>query len=639
VNSETSGIDAGAAGTDAVVADYQSRASAYRASADEATRVERRLGVARLACFAVGTLAAIAVAESQIDALFGVAIIVVAGAGLFALVGWNARVRERARTLRALERGCGAGVARALRDWDAMPRPVEIELPVDHAFAGDLHVAGSHSLARLLPPVSRVAGRRVVGNWLLAELPPSVDTLRERQAAVRELKPRAEWRERLSVLGGRLTGEPSSAEVFFTWAEGEARTQSTRRLRWLGVGLGTITVASFVAAVAHLMPARVPVLLIVLNLLITLATRRSVNGAIEAVSGHETRLRGVGDVLRHALFERFDAPALTALAGRLGEGDAVRAFGWFDQIAKLAEVRLSPMGHYALQALVLWDLHVVDSLERWRARHGRHARGWVSALGEIEALAALATLAHDNPAWSFPVVEQRAGSVLDATNLAHPLLSAAVVVGNDVSLAGPGDILFVTGSNMSGKSTLLRAIGLNVVLAQAGAPVCARQLRVVRMRLRTSVEATDALERGLSLFMAELLRIKAIVDAARTPAGAPLLFIADEMLRGTNARDRHTAVITILGQLVRAGASGVVATHDPDLAADERLRPHIRPFHLLEQFRAAGTATSMWFDYRLRPGLATTRNAIQLLELVGLGENDAAGDGATTGRGPRKANN
>jgi DNA mismatch repair ATPase MutS len=192
---------------------------------------------------------------------------------------------------------------------------------------------------------------------------------------------------------------------------------------------------------------------------------------------------------------------------------------------------------------------------------------------------------------------------------------------------------------MSGKSTLLRAIGLNVVLAHAGGPVCARVMRVARTRLRTSVEATDALERGLSLFMAELLRIKAIVDAARTPADAPLLFIADEMLRGTNARDRHTAVITILGQLVRAGASGVVATHDPDLAADERLRPHIRPFHLLEQFRAEGSATSMWFDYRLRPGLATTRNAIQLLELVGLGERDTPDDAATTGRGPREANN
>jgi hypothetical protein len=623
---------------DAVVADYQARAATYAASAKAAVRVDRRLGAARLACFAVGTLAAIAVAESEVGAALGVAIVAAAGACLFALVGWHAAVRERVRTLRALERACAAGSARAVRNWELVPPAADIVVPLDHAFAGDLHVAGSHSLVRLLPPMSRVAGRPVVGRWLLAELPPSVDTLRARQDAARELVPRAEWRERLSVLASRLAGEPSSAEVFFGWAEGEARTRATRRLRWLAVVLGAITVAAFVTATLGLVPARVPVLLIGLNLVITMSTRRTVASALEAVAGHETRLRGVGDVLRHALSTRFDAAALAALTERLGSGEAVRAFSWFDQIAKLAEVRLSPMGHYALQALVLWDLHVVDALEHWRARHGRQARGWIAALGEIEATSAFATLAYENPNWCFPLVEDRQAASLDAAELAHPLLSPAVRIGNDVTLGGAGDILFVTGSNMSGKSTLLRAIGLNVVLAQAGGPVCARTMRMARTRLRTSVEATDALERGLSLFMAELLRIKAIVDAARSPADCPLLFIADEMLRGTNARDRHTAVIAILGQLVRAGASGVLATHDPDLAADERLRPHIRPFHLLEQFRVEGAATSMWFDYRLRPGLATTRNAIQLLELVGLGVEAADGP-AATGRGVRDANN
>jgi MutS-like protein len=625
------------AATEAVVADYRARAAAYAASARAASRIERRLGVARLACFAVGTLAAIALAESQLGTALGVAIIAAAGVCLFCLVGWHASVRERVRTLRALERGCAAGSARATRDWSAMPSAVDVEVPPDHAFAGDLHIAGAHSLARLLPPVSRVAGRHALSQWLVAELPPDVDTVRSRQGGVRELIPRAEWRERLSVLGERLVAEASSVEAFYDWAEGEPRAASTRRLRALGTVLGAVTVAAFVAAVSGLVPAAVPLILIVVNLVIAMAARRAVDGALKAVAGHETRLRGVGDVLGHALSEPLTADASAALAERLGRGEAVRAFGWFDRIAKLAEVRLSPMGHYALQAFVLWDLHVVDSLERWRARHGRYARSWLSALGELEALSAFATLAHENPNWCFPLVENHAAA-LDATELAHPLLPPALRVGNDVTLAGAGDILFVTGSNMSGKSTLLRAIGLNVVLAQAGAPVCARTMRVARTRLRTSIEATDALERGLSLFMAELLRIKAIVDAARMPADCPLLFIADEMLRGTNARDRHTAVISILGQLVAAGASGVVATHDPDLAGDERLRPHIRPFHLLEQFRADGAATSMWFDYRLRPGLATTRNAIQLLELVGLG-GPAADESATTGRSSRNANN
>ena len=606
--------------TDAVVADYGARRAAYKAQGDDAARVDRRVAIVRLALFAAATLLIIALAESALDAYLGLTLLLVVAVAFVALVAWHSTVRDHVRSLRALERACDAGVARVMRRWDAMPPAADIGFSPDHAFAGDLHVAGAHSLVRLLPSLSRVAGQGVVAEWLLSETPAETETARPRQEAVRELVPHPEWRERLSVLASRLAGSRESIESFLAWAESRPVSHPSRGRRWLAIILGVATVSSLFAAIVGEVPAVLPLLFAAVNVVVTVATRRSTDRGLEAVAGHETRLRGVGDAIRHALSEQHTAPDLVALRERLGGNEAVRAFAWFDQIAKFAEVRLSPMGHYALQVLVLWDLHVVDALERWRLRHGDRARIWLRALGEIEALAAFATLAYDNPEWCFPTLEARAEGTLDATNLGHPLLSPTERVGNDVSLGGPGDVLFITGSNMSGKSTLLRAIGLNVVLAQAGGPVCASAMQLARVRLRTSVDATDALERGLSLFMAELLRIKAIVDAARDTADCPLLYIADETLRGTNARDRHAAVISILRQLVRAGAIGVVATHDPDLAADERLRPHIRPYHLLEQFRVEGRATSMWFDYRLRPGLATTRNAIQLLEMVGLGD-------------------
>jgi DNA mismatch repair ATPase MutS len=207
---------------------------------------------------------------------------------------------------------------------------------------------------------------------------------------------------------------------------------------------------------------------------------------------------------------------------------------------------------------------------------------------------------------------------LAAVDVAHPLLPAGEAVGNDVTIGAPGDIVLITGSNMSGKSTLLRAIGLNVILAQLGAPVRAASMRLSPHRVRTSIDARDALDRGLSLFMAELLRIKAIVDAARAESAYPLLYIADEMLRGTNAADRHAAVITILNKLVHTSAVGVVATHDPELANSVDLGPRLHSFHFIEHFDPARSAMPMWFDYKLRPGLSTTRNAIKLLELVGL---------------------
>jgi DNA mismatch repair ATPase MutS len=277
------------------------------------------------------------------------------------------------------------------------------------------------------------------------------------------------------------------------------------------------------------------------------------------------------------------------------------------------------MGHFVLQALTLWDFHVVDAVERWRDRNGAQVRERLRALGEFEALAALAALAYDNPAWVMPVVEHDDVNALVATDLSHPLLPDGEGIGNDVRIGCAGQILLITGSNMSGKSTLLRAIGLNTVLAQLGAPVSATSMHLSPHRVRTSIDARDALDRGLSLFMAELLRIKSIVDAARAEAPVPLLYITDEMLRGTNAADRHAAVISILEKLVASGAVGVVATHDPDVANNVGLKAHLDSFHFIEHFDPARTSMPMWFDYKLRPGLSTTRNAIKLLEIVGLG--------------------
>jgi DNA mismatch repair ATPase MutS len=231
-------------------------------------------------------------------------------------------------------------------------------------------------------------------------------------------------------------------------------------------------------------------------------------------------------------------------------------------------------------------------------------------------------LAHDNPAWRFPELDEHADR-LTAVALGHPLLPAATRVANDVTVGPPGTLLLVTGSNMSGKSTLLRAIGLNVVLAQAGAPVCAERLTMPLVEVRTSIRLADSLERGVSLFMAELERLKEIVDAAReTARPRPLLYLLDEILHGTNTAERLIAARAVLGHLVRAGAIGAVTTHDLTLAADGALAAASHPVHFTEQVTTGNgdVASAMTFDYRLRPGLATSTNALKLLALVGLAE-------------------
>jgi DNA mismatch repair ATPase MutS len=313
---------------------------------------------------------------------------------------------------------------------------------------------------------------------------------------------------------------------------------------------------------------------------------------------------------------QFESPVLVDLHERSRGGAG--ALHRLERALSLVEGRGSLM-HGIANALALWDVHALIHLDRWRRQDGVMLRTRLDALGSMEALAALATLTHDNPSWKFPAQDADIDRVT-AIAIGHPLLSAATRVANDVTVGPPGTMLLVTGSNMSGKSTLLRAIGLNVVLAQAGAPVCAERFTMPIVELRTSIRLADSLERGVSLFMAELRRLKEIVDAARLKQRQrPLLYLLDEILHGTNSAERRIAARAVLSQLISAGAIGAVTTHDLGLAAEGELAAASVPVHFTEQV-TDGAAGEMTFDYRLRPGLATSTNALRLLALVGLAD-------------------
>jgi DNA mismatch repair ATPase MutS len=327
-------------------------------------------------------------------------------------------------------------------------------------------------------------------------------------------------------------------------------------------------------------------------------------------------------MLDHAGRSDFTAPRLVELRRRLGTGRGAAAeLARLGGIVRWAEARYSPMAYMFLQLFLLWDFHVLAALERWQRDSGAHARDWLAALGEIEALGALATLGYENPDWCMPELADGGPAVIEGREVGHPLLADEVRVHNDVTVGPAGHFLLITGSNMSGKSTLLRAIGTNVVLAQAGGPVCARAFRLPVVELWTSIRIDDSLEAGISLFMAELRRLKRIVDAARAPGrDRPLLYLLDEMLHGTNTAERRIAARTVLGHLVRAAAIGAVTTHDLTMADDRSLDDVAARVHFTERFERRDGAMVMTFDYRLRPGLATSANALKLLDLVGLGE-------------------
>jgi DNA mismatch repair ATPase MutS len=241
-------------------------------------------------------------------------------------------------------------------------------------------------------------------------------------------------------------------------------------------------------------------------------------------------------------------------------------------------------------------------------------RGWLDALAELDALSQLATARRDNEGWAVPVLESV--DVITADAIGHPLIAEDRRVTNDATVGPRGTVLLITGSNMSGKSTLLRSIGLNIVLAQCGATVCATRMILPEVDLQTSIRVQDSLERGLSYFMAALARLKGVVDAAEHEReGRCLVYLLDEILQGTNSIERALAVRAVTRHLLAAGAIGAMTTHDLALADEEPMKSAGRFVHFSETLEADGT---MRFDYRLKPGLATSRNALRLMQLIGI---------------------
>lgn len=609
----------------AVAAQYRATAAAYARDVERAAERSERIGGFRIAAFAAAVLALVwtATAAAPLRPVAG-ALTLVLALVFAALVRWHRRERrmreryEHARLYHEL------GALRVARDWAALPIPAAPELPPTHPYAADLNITGRASLLQLLDVVSAAPGRTTLLTWLLAPA-PSAEEIAERQRAVRELLAMPELREELGILA-RMANErearPASLERFIDWCERPPWLLERPALLWAARALAALTVALLVLQAIGIVPWPAWLLSAALGGAFTRAVRRGVQPAIAATESRATLLRHHAAMLQLFAATPFATPRLARIRAHLeAGGGAPRQLARLERIVAWAEVRYSPMLHGALQWLVLWDVHVAAALEHWRREAGAHVRDWLTQLGEAEALAAFATLAHDNPTWCVPELVQGGEARVDGSAVAHPLLPAATRVANDVTVGPPGSVLLITGSNMSGKSTLLRAVGTNVVLALAGAPVCAARLRLPRLAVYTSMRVQDSLEAGISLFMAELHRLKQIVDAARTaPPDCPVLYLLDEILHGTNSAERRVAARTVIGHLLRAGAIGAVTTHDLALAADGALAAAARPVHFTEHFDETPSGTAMRFDYRLRPGLATSANALALLDLVGLGD-------------------
>jgi energy-coupling factor transporter ATP-binding protein EcfA2 len=634
----------------AIAADYAARAADFGDREGILRRRADRMSQLRLAAFVVGVVGTIMAATGRGPQALTTIAMVAGAAGYVVLAARHAAERRRASWSGVRRIVCAQGRQRVERDWGGIASTLMDPAPRDHAYAADLDVVGHASLARLLDVTSSGPGRRTLMAWLL-DPPPLVSELRDRQAAVRELAPATDWRETLTGHAWTIgSTRRTDVERFLAWAEGSPWLLVRPAVVWAARLLPFFIIPAVVLAVMgvfwsrgigaapHPAVARLATALLagwwapplVAGILLSVYARRVLSERVQAAIAHLGGLSAYSEMLAHVQASTFVAPRLGGIRARLATGPgAASELNRLGAIVRFAETRYSPMAHSALQLLALWDFHVLAALEGWQRKSGAHARDWLTALGEAEALSALATLAYDNPDWTTPELSDTGPPTVEARALGHPLLRSRTRVANDVTVGPPGTFVLVTGSNMSGKSTLLRAIGTNVVLAQAGGPVCAAEMRVTVTDIWTSIRIDDSLEAGVSLFMAELRRLKRIVDAAHDPARSrPLLYLLDEILHGTNTAERRIAARRVIRHLVHAGAIGAVTTHDLTLAEDPSLDAAARRVHFTERFEERDGVTSMTFDYRLRPGLATSANALKLLAMIGLGDEPAP-DAAT----------
>ena len=412
------------------------------------------------------------------------------------------------------------GLARLEGGWHAFTDTGERFLSPNHLYATDLDVFGQGSLFQLINETATRAGEERLAAWLSA--PADAATVVTRQGAARELAPHVDFRQELCVDARVVAKEKADPSLFIQWAEAGPSLDAIRWSRPLAVGLPVVTLTLFILGTVGVIPDSLVWLGLLAQLGVAVATRPTLKRMDEAVEQGER-----GFVRYAALFERveqqsFEHPRLKQLQAGLqpGQGAPVsHLFRRFSRLYSLIEFKRHQF-HALVHWLTLWDIHALFALEGWRAAHGKHVRQWFEGLSELEALCCMGGLAHDRPAFTWPQLEAQ-GPRVEATALGHPLLDAPVA--NDVSLPGARHALLITGSNMSGKTTLMRALGANVVLALAGAPVCAASLRLSPLQVLTSMRVKDSLERGVSYFYAEVQRSKAVRDAANSgdPADDP----------------------------------------------------------------------------------------------------------------------
>ncbi len=586
---------------------YADRLRRWESQASDLERLESRLGSARLLLAA----AVIAIAwESWHGHSLSPWWLLAPIASFIGVVIYHAGVRRRRSRAQRAAAFYRSGLARIQDRWPGGGRQGERFSDPHHVYAADLDLFGKGGLFELLCAARTRMGEEALASWLLA--PASVAQIRERHACIGDLRDRLDLREDLAVLGedSNVGVHPQS---LLGWAE-SPNVLEQPWIRWLARLLPLFCIAG-AAAWAVLATPEPFIAVIVIEVAVLYGIGRRLTQVLDATENAFEDLKVFAGLLARVEREPFQVAQMRALAQSLSsqERSAARIIEQLSTIAELAGSRENLAVRWFLSVPLLYSVQVALAAERWRRAHGRKVRTWVEVAGKFEALSSIAQYGFEHPDDPLPELEERSPPSFQATSLGHPLIPAAQCVRNDVDLAGRTRALLVSGSNMSGKSTLLRTVGINTVLAMAGAPVRARALRLTPLRVGASIRVNDSMSEGSSRFYAEITRLRALYGLAG--AAPPLLFLLDEVLQGTNSKDRRIGAEAIVRAFLERDAIGLISTHDLALTEMHGLEEgSLRNVHFQDEVQDG----RMKFDFKLRDGIVERSNGLELMRSIGL---------------------
>jgi hypothetical protein len=615
---------------------YESRTKELDEQITEGNSLSKKLSIGRIATALSGILMLIAAfSEPQLPGLvwqLGLVLIV----AFLALASWQEVLVDRLEWMTQKRNFYKRMQARCQRRWDELSA-----LPTESAASGsanelskDLDLFGDRSLFRWISLAVTESGAKTIAHWMGTWTPFSV--VEQRQQAVADLQKQRAWRESFwdAALGFR--GRDTSPERIAQWGSSGSFFDHRRWLKlltWIGPAVTLVALALILLSVllGQVVLFNVGFFAFLagvsLNLLVTVSIIGRIHDMFVQIGNANRELSSLANLLGLAEKLEVNSPLLKQIKGQLFDGDnsATHAIESLQRRMRFAGIQRNPLlfiPYWILQLVLFWDARVLESLEKWKLRHGMKIQAWIEGLGQIEALTSAAAVADEYPDWSYPKCTDVASRDLAVRELGHPLIPDEKRVVNDVPIEESKPLLLVTGSNMAGKSTLLRSLGINTVLARLGSPVACRSWSGPNCQLASSIRVQDSLADGVSFFMAELKRLRAITDSTREhQLGGPhrvSMVLLDEILQGTNSRERQIAVEQVLDQFVQLGALVVASTHDLELANCEGVARVAQVVHFREFFEQVDGTEQMRFDYKMRPGVTPTTNALKLLELVGL---------------------